>query len=196
MISISANPFSSGGVRGIVELEVLKAIEKALGGNLSIQAFFDLIVGTRYLKSAPVMANLLIYFSTGGIIALGLGVENWSVEQCIGKFTSLCGDAFTPREFLNVPLLGKLSTVNHRSMYKTKPFEKALQESFEDRPLFGGLNSQEGHMIKVAVTSTTLMDQQPVVLANYNRPDLQGYSKIDSFLEPKFYLHLLRKLHF
>ncbi|KAE8449132.1 hypothetical protein EG329_008516 [Mollisiaceae sp. DMI_Dod_QoI] len=148
-----------GGVRGIVELEVLRAIEKALGDNLPIQAFFDLIVGT----------------STGGIIALGLGVENWTVEQCIGKFTSLCGDAFTPRELLKVPLLGKLSTVNHRSMYKTQPFEKALQEAFEDRPLFGGLNSQEGHMIKVAVTSTTLMDQQPVVLANYNRPDFQGY---------------------
>lgn len=127
------------------------------------------------------MVSPLIYFSTGGIIALGLGVENWSVEHCIRKFTSLCGDAFTPREFLKVPLLGKLSTVNHRSMYKTKPFEKALQESFEDRPLFGGLNSQEGHMIKVAVTSTTLMDQQPVVLANYNRPDLQGYSKLVSF---------------
>lgn len=120
-----------------------------------------------------------MHFSTGGIIALGLGVENWTVDQCISKFTSLCGDAFTPREFLHVPLLGKLSTFNHRSMYKTKPFEKALQESFDERPLFGGLNSQEGHMIKVAVTSTTLMDQQPVVLANYNRPDSQEYSKMN-----------------
>ena len=123
-------------------------------------------------------------------------MENWTVEHCIRKFTSLCGDAFTPREFLKVPLLGKLSTVNHRSMYKTKPFEKALQESFEDRPLFGGLNSQEGHMIKVAVTSTTLMDQQPVVLANYNRPDLQGYSKLFCFSRLKPCLHLFRKLHF
>lgn len=37
---------SSGGIRGIVELEVLKHIEMALGG-LPIQCFFDLIVGTR-----------------------------------------------------------------------------------------------------------------------------------------------------
>lgn len=43
-----ANICCSGGVRGIVELEVLKAIETALGGDLPIQAFFDLIVGTRY----------------------------------------------------------------------------------------------------------------------------------------------------
>jgi len=33
-------------------------------------------------------------------------------------------------------------------------------------------------MIKVAVTSTTLMDQKPIVLANYNRPDFRGYGKI------------------
>ena len=38
----------SGGVRGIIELEVLKAIETELGGKIPIQAFFDLIVGTRY----------------------------------------------------------------------------------------------------------------------------------------------------
>lgn len=38
----------SGGMRGILELEVLRAIELALGGKIPIQAFFDLIVGTRY----------------------------------------------------------------------------------------------------------------------------------------------------
>lgn len=36
-----------GGMRGIVELEVLRAVERALGGKMSIQAFFDLIIGTR-----------------------------------------------------------------------------------------------------------------------------------------------------
>ena len=38
----------SGGMRGILELEVLRAIELALGDKIPIQAFFDLIVGTRY----------------------------------------------------------------------------------------------------------------------------------------------------
>jgi patatin-like phospholipase/acyl hydrolase len=36
-----------GGMRGIIELESLKAIEKVLGEGLPIQSFFDLIVGTR-----------------------------------------------------------------------------------------------------------------------------------------------------
>ena len=34
-------------MRGIVELEILRQIEQALGGRLPIQSFFDLIVGTR-----------------------------------------------------------------------------------------------------------------------------------------------------
>lgn len=34
-------------MRGIVELEILRAIEMALGGSLSISNFFDLVVGTR-----------------------------------------------------------------------------------------------------------------------------------------------------
>ena len=34
-------------MRGIVELEVLKAIQTELPVNISITSFFDLIVGTR-----------------------------------------------------------------------------------------------------------------------------------------------------
>jgi len=40
--------YCSGGIRGIVELEVLSAIQKAMGGQIPIQACFDLIIGTGY----------------------------------------------------------------------------------------------------------------------------------------------------
>jgi hypothetical protein len=39
--------FHRGGVRGIVILQVLRNIEKELGGGIKVQEFFDLIVGTR-----------------------------------------------------------------------------------------------------------------------------------------------------
>ena len=42
---------SSGGVRGIVMLQVLREIEQVLGGRIPIQDFFDLIVGTRLVAS-------------------------------------------------------------------------------------------------------------------------------------------------
>jgi patatin-like phospholipase/acyl hydrolase len=35
-----------GGIRGIVELEILRQIEGKLNG-ISIKSFFDLVVGTR-----------------------------------------------------------------------------------------------------------------------------------------------------
>lgn len=38
----------SGGIRGIVELKILRAIESELDDKIPIQAFFDLIVGTRW----------------------------------------------------------------------------------------------------------------------------------------------------
>lgn len=38
-----------GGIRGIVELEVLKAIERQLPPHIPVGSFFDLIVGTRFV---------------------------------------------------------------------------------------------------------------------------------------------------
>lgn len=35
-----------GGVRGIIQLQVLRELEKILGPDLPIQLFFDLIVGS------------------------------------------------------------------------------------------------------------------------------------------------------
>ncbi|CAJ0552466.1 Ff.00g064450.m01.CDS01 [Fusarium sp. VM40] len=136
-----------GGVRGIVELAILRAIEEALGHHIPIQNFFDLIVGT----------------STGGIVALGLGVKRWSVSECIKNFKDLCGYAFTSRAFKPIAVF------SHRSYYKTRPLEKALQSAFDSTtPLYGGLNSTSSTAIRVAVTSTMAVDKCPVVLANYN----------------------------
>ena len=113
----------------------------------------------------------MIPYSTGGIIALGLGVEKWSVRQCITKFTELCQQAFSPREFHGIPLLQQLASINHEnSLYRTDPFVKALKDSFEDGCLFGGPHNPESYSTKVAVTSTRDTGRQPVIFTNYNRP--------------------------
>ncbi|KAI1161870.1 FabD/lysophospholipase-like protein [Nemania serpens] len=148
-----------GGVRGIVALQTLKAIERYLGPNLPIQYFFDLIVGT----------------STGGIIALGLGVNNWRVSECITYFKELCREAFVPREMHGVPILEKLAAWNHGSIYKTKPFEAMLEKVFSSRPIFGGASDDDEMFAKVAITTTSSVAQHAVVIANYNRPDPTEY---------------------
>ncbi|KAG7057284.1 patatin-like serine protein [Colletotrichum scovillei] len=126
--------------------------------------------------------------NTGGIIALGLGVRNWSVEECTKTFKNICADAFRPRELsgFGLGLVNKIVTINHGSMYKTKPFEALLQERFQDRPLFGKVSShsQSEMLTKVAVTSTTSIDQRPIILTNYNRPNVVGHEVPYQLLRP------------
>ncbi|KAJ2904255.1 putative patatin-like serine protein [Zalerion maritima] len=156
-----------GGARGIASLQVLKGIERVLGPKLPLQAFFDLIVGT----------------STGGIISLGLGVMNWDIDECIWRFKSLVGKAFTCRELAGIPLLEQLAVMKHGSIYKTRPFEEALHSAFgSEMPLFGGVNNRGEMMTKVAITSTSELEQNPVVMANYNRPECLDYDIPYKFL--------------
>ena len=112
---------------------------------------------------------MLISHSTGGLVALGLGVKNWSVELCAFHFEKLCLQAFTPREFHNVPVLEQLTTLNHNGKYKTRPFKEALKEAFQDDQLFGGVCEDARYQRKVAVVSTSETGQRAVILTNYNR---------------------------
>ncbi|KAF2173984.1 hypothetical protein M409DRAFT_62174 [Zasmidium cellare ATCC 36951] len=143
-----------GGVRGIIELEVLKAIQDELGGSLSIQAFLDLIVGT----------------STGGIIALALGTKQWSLARCTDDFLSLCNDAFTKRDPESIPKW--MTLFARQSIYKTKPLYGALRKSLGDDLMFGGTHEQQAQFpLKVAVTTHSDIGKGPAIITNYSRPD-------------------------
>lgn len=174
---ILTNHHGRGGIRGLVELETLRQIEIALGGNLPIQAFFDLMVGTRFvfvfraimIRLGPLLTGsyLRIGYSTGGIVALGLGAMGWSVNTCIDRFRELCTEAFTRRRG------GILVESFYHSKYQTTTLESALQKAFSDhRLLFGGGCQPNSSIpaVKVAVTSFSLVENKTAVLSNYNRP--------------------------
>lgn len=106
--------------------------------------------------------------STGGIIALALGVKNWSTDECIERFVKLCDQAFTPRELNKIPIMKKVAVIGHGSTYKTKPLYAALRAEFGDEVLFGGQQKDNSRTrIKVAVTSTDETGQKAILLANY-----------------------------
>lgn len=110
--------------------------------------------------------------STGGIIALGLGVRQWGLDHCVSEFVRLCEQAFTPREFRHVAGLRQAATLNHGSKYKTRPLQHALEEVFGHEELYGG--RQQMHYVydtKVAVTATSGTGQRALVLANYSRQE-------------------------
>ncbi|KAI1124855.1 hypothetical protein F5Y10DRAFT_284739 [Nemania abortiva] len=162
-----------GGIRGIVELEVLRQIEMQLGG-IPIQCFIDLIVGT----------------STGGLVALGLASMNWTVDQCIEQFEGLCNQAFTRRTGSTLPLVGHLVDHHHHSKYQTKTLESALKEAYtDDMQLFGGerLPESSSWQVKVAVTATALAGNKTYVLSNYNGHRESQKSNHYHFQRPQLY---------
>jgi predicted acylesterase/phospholipase RssA len=147
-----------GGVRGIVELQVLQALQAAIGVNIDIQKFFDLIVGT----------------STGGLITLGLGVMNWKVDECIEQFESMVKEAFTRRTGGSIWGIGLIVDNFNHSQYETRPLESCLKEAFTNRRyLFGGRTHSDGSAstsaVKIAVTATSASGRSAFVLGNYNR---------------------------
>ena len=110
--------------------------------------------------------------STGGIIALGLGVKQWSLNHCISEFIQLCDKAFTPREFDGLAGLTQATTLTHGSKYKTRPLRDTLEAVFGEENLYCGTRTVSyKYDTKVAVTTTSGTGQRAVVLANYTRQE-------------------------
>lgn len=123
--------------------------------------------------------------STGGINALRLFVQNIPLDQCLEDFKALCSRAFLPRRLAGIPMVGKISTAKHGSIYKTGPFEALLRGLFgEDDALFGKTDLEPGCFAKVAVTSTETASRklQPVLVSNYNRPEDERTEKRKTLL--------------
>ncbi|EWZ80936.1 hypothetical protein FOWG_15265 [Fusarium oxysporum f. sp. lycopersici MN25] len=149
-----------GGVRGIVELTVLNRLEKEIGLGIPIGSFFDLIVGT----------------STGGIIALGIGVQRRSAVECTSLFRDICSEGFEAKFLTKSRFFGWAARWFSSSIYKTDVLETALQKAFggKDPKSLYGLNSS----CRVAVTTTAKEDCH--LIANYNTGGKDRY--LDSTL--------------
>ncbi|KAI1367159.1 hypothetical protein F5Y08DRAFT_350010 [Xylaria arbuscula] len=154
-----------GGIRGVVELEVLRRIEMELGG-LPFSVF------------------------TGGLVALGLASMNWRVDECIEQFEGLCDEAFIRCSGSALPLVGHLVDHHHHSKYQTKTMENALKEAFSnDIQLFGGEQPPMSTtwQVKVAVTATALIGNKTYVLGNYNGRRENKKSSSYHFQRPQLY---------
>jgi patatin-like phospholipase/acyl hydrolase len=99
-----------GGIKGVFPAAFLANVEQALGR--SVAEYFDLIVGT----------------STGGIIALGLGL-GVSAEAILDLYRKNAGNIFPRNTWFRK--LRQLFTAG----YDPKPLKAALREVFGDRRL-------------------------------------------------------------
>lgn len=144
-----------GGIRGVVQLEVLRAIEQALGSHLPVQSFFDLIVGT----------------GTGGLVAVALSMKDRTVESCIDMFAAIAEHAFTPR-IKGIPFISQIAQVfGSGPKYKTKPLYGALKTAFTDDDDLFGPSDKRRSGARVAMTTTSATGQETILLASYRRPE-------------------------
>jgi hypothetical protein len=110
--------------------------------------------------------------STGGIIALGLGHQGWSVSESIKIFRELSTQAFTKHRS---PSLLELPTIAIKhGKYRTSPLEEAFKKAFSEKVLlFGDPNTSEAVRTKAAVVTTNLRGQVTLI-SNYNRRVSKG----------------------
>ncbi|KAJ0082210.1 hypothetical protein Patl1_11086 [Pistacia atlantica] len=154
-----------GGMKGLATVQMLKEIEKGTGKR--IHELFDLICGT----------------STGGMLAVALGIKLMTLDQCEEIYKNLGklvfaepfpkdNEAATWREKLDQ--LYKSSSqsfrvVVHGSKHSADQFERLLKEMCTDEDGDLLIESAVKNVPKVFVVSTlvSVMPAQPFVFRNY-----------------------------
>ncbi|GAV81873.1 Arm domain-containing protein/Patatin domain-containing protein/LRR_8 domain-containing protein [Cephalotus follicularis] len=157
-----------GGMKGLATVQILKEIEKTTGKR--IHELFDLICGT----------------STGGMLAVALGIKLMTLDQCEEIYKNLGklvfaepvlrdNEAATWREKLDQ--LYKSSSqsfrvVVHGSKHSADQFERLLKEMCADGDGDLLIDSAVKNIPKVFVVSTlvSVMPAQPFVFRNYQYP--------------------------
>ncbi|KZV37161.1 hypothetical protein F511_15081 [Dorcoceras hygrometricum] len=157
-----------GGMKGLATVKILREIEKGTGKQ--IHELFDLICGT----------------STGGMLAVALGIKLMSLEKCeeiykeLGKLVFAepvpkDNEAATWREKLDQ--LYKSSSqsfrvVVHGSKHSADQFEKLLKEICADDEGDLLIESAVKRIPKVFVVSTlvSVAPAQPYIFRNYQYP--------------------------
>eukprot|EP00258_Populus_trichocarpa_P039594 XP_024455613.1 phospholipase A I isoform X4 [Populus trichocarpa] len=157
-----------GGMKGLATVRILKAIEKGTGKR--IHELFDLICGT----------------STGGMLAVALGIKLMTLDQCEEIYKNLGklvfaepvpkdNEAATWREKLDQ--LYKSSSqsfrvVVHGSKHNADQFERLLKEMCADEDGDLLIESAVKNVPKVFVVSTlvSVLPAQPFVFRNYQYP--------------------------
>lgn len=177
-----------GGMKGLATVQILSAIEKGTGKR--IHELFDLICGT----------------STGGMLAVALGIKQMTLGQCEEIYKNLGklvfaepvpkdNEAATWREKLDQ--LYKSSSqsfrvVVHGSKHSADQFERLLKEMCADEDGDLLIESAVKSSPKVFVVSTlvSVMPAQPFIFRNYQYP--AGTPEVPFGISESSGVHVLR----
>ncbi|KAJ4257890.1 hypothetical protein NW757_003518 [Fusarium falciforme] len=103
-----------GGVRSFVGIRILSAIEEELGCEVPVRRFFDLIGGT----------------SSGGLLAMGLGMGSWDLEEAKTRLRDLLTMGFTKHSEWTIANLWQWWRTS--SLYSPEAFDAAVKAAYGD----------------------------------------------------------------
>ncbi|KAI8670343.1 PNPLA domain-containing protein [Fusarium keratoplasticum] len=143
-----------GGVRSFVGIRILSAIEEELGCEVPVRRFFDLIGGT----------------SSGGLLAMGLGMGSWGLEEAETRLRDLLTKGFTNHSEWTVANLWEWWRTS--SLYSPEAFDAAVKAAYGDLSNQRMITSRQAHgssemSTRVFVTATIGNDGQTTIIANY-----------------------------
>ncbi|KAL6840609.1 hypothetical protein ACP4OV_029473 [Aristida adscensionis] len=156
-----------GGMKGLATVQILKQIEQGTGKR--IHEMFDLICGT----------------STGGMLAMALGIKQMTLDQCEEIYTKLGklvfaepipkDEAATWKEKLDQLFKSSSQSfrvVVHGSKHSADQFERLLKEMCADEDGDLLIESAVKGIPKVFAVSTlvSVMPAQPYIFRNYQYP--------------------------
>lgn len=160
-----------GGMRGLATVRMLRELERSTGKRM--HALFDLICGT----------------STGGVLAVALGVQRWTLDQCEKMYRDFGSQVFSPQSSAAVTdestwqqrLDGLYSTTRqrvrvavHGCKHDAATFERLVRESCEmphDRePALIDAAPLGGPAVFLVAALVTVNPPQPYVFRTYQHP--------------------------
>lgn len=142
-----------GGIRGAVQLEILRGIEQAIGNRLPVQAFFGVMVGT----------------GTGGLIATSLAHRNTSLDHACAQFATICKSAYTAKNPCQGVRSHLMRAFGSRPRYKSSRLCDVLKREFTEALYFFGSSDQFRPETKVAVVTSDPTRNKTRLVGNYRR---------------------------
>ncbi|KAM0347532.1 hypothetical protein ACHAP4_011332 [Fusarium culmorum] len=153
-----------GGVRAVVPLEFLRALEELIRLPCPIQRHFDVVFGT----------------SSGALSACALYINGWTVDECIQYLDVLALLSFQKHMVIRLclfmvqllPLMPSLVefvlSLAIGSKYSAKPLETILQDVYGNHRSIMDSKSLSEMGAMLGVTLTTVQDTSTLVATSYN----------------------------
>lgn len=183
-----------GGIRGIIQLGILRALEKRLGKQAPLSHTVDLSVGTSVgrLKISIDYARewyLLIYILAGALNIMDIIFNKSSAEKSFHRFPDFARKIFNhPKTTSSNKCIqwvrGFIGFLKD-AQYDERTLETTLKEVLgPHRRLFDSTTTHDDRS-RVAVIASRTSDGKACVLANYRGVGRQAGESAYEFLEPQ-----------